>query len=342
MLRFTIRRLSLFFFTILLLTFLAFSLSYIFPGNTVINMSGQIHATPNQLHQLALQYKMNGSIFDQYIHYIDNILHGDFGLSMARQLPISSEISHLLPASIELSILALMLAMIVGIPLGFIAAIYHHHKIDNIILTLSIVGYSIPVFWLGLLVILIFSIQLAWLPSSGSISLLYEIKEHTGFLLIDILLSDSAYKWQAFNNALAHAILPASVIALAPATVFIRLARTAMVEVLKTNYIQAAKTKGLNFSQIIYRHAIKNALGGMFRHIGLQFANLVTFAMITEVIFSWPGIGRWLIISINQRDYTAIQGGLLVLSTFIFIVHSLIDFVYATLNPLARENKHGS
>ena len=232
--------------------------------------------------------------------------------------------------------------MLVGIPLGFIAAIRHNKTSDNVILSLAMLGYSIPVFWLGLLAILVFSIGLGWLPSAGQISLLFEIEFVTGIQFFDILLSDSPYKWQAFRDASAHMILPACVIALAPATIFIRLSRAAMIEVLAASYIRAARAKGLSFQQIIFRHAIRNALIQIIRHVGLQFANLVTIAMVTEVIFSWPGIGRWLIDSIYQRDYTAIQSGLLVLSCFIFIVHILTDFIYAALNPLARGNKHGS
>jgi len=338
MLMFTLRRLSLFFFTMVLLSILSFSLSYFFPGDILINLSGEVNASPERLAILADQYKTNGSILNQYIHYIIQIFNGNLGLSLSSKLPNSSEIANLLPATIELSLSALIIAMFIGIPLGFIAAIFHRRQIDNFILSFAIIGYSIPVFWLGLFVILIFSIQLGWFPSAGNISLLFEIKQLTGFMFLDILFSSSPYKWQAFTNALTHIILPASVIALAPATVFIRLARSAMMEVLDTSYIQAAKTKGLTFSQIIYRHAIRNALIKMVRHIGLQFANLVTFAMITEVIFSWPGLGRWLIVSIYQRDYTAIQSGLLVLSSFIFIVHIITDFIYAALNPLARDN----
>lgn len=342
MLTFTLRRISLFIFTMLILTLLSFSLSFLFPGDTVINHSGQINATSTELVELQKNYQMDEGIVKQYGAYLSHILEGDFGQSMASQSPISNEIVELLPATIELSLVALLIAMLVGIPLGFIAAINHNKTSDNAILSLAMLGYSIPVFWLGLLAILFFSITLGWLPSAGRISLLFEIEFVTGIQFIDILLSDSPYKWQAFSNASSHIILPACVIALAPATIFIRLSRAAMIEVLAASYIRAARAKGLTFQQIIFRHAIRNALIKIIRHVGLQFANLVTIAMVTEVIFSWPGIGRWLIESIFQRDYTAIQSGLLVLSCFIFIIHILTDFIYAALNPLARGNKHGS
>ncbi|MCP4987444.1 MAG: ABC transporter permease [Colwellia sp.] len=342
MLTFTLRRLSLFIFTMLVLTLLSFSLSFFFPGDTVINHSGQINATAEELEIINNSYQMDKSIFNQYGAYLTHILEGDLGLSMTSQSPINHEIMALLPATIELSLFALLLAMIIGIPLGFVAAINHKKVSDNAILSLAMFGYSIPVFWLGLLAITLFSINLGWLPSAGQISLLFEIEFVTGFQFIDILLSSSPYKWQAFSNASTHIILPACVIALAPATIFIRLSRAAMIEVLSASYIRAARAKGLSAKQIIFRHAIRNALIKIIRHVGLQFANLVTIAMVTEVIFSWPGIGRWLIESVYQRDYTAIQGGLLVLSCFIFIVHILTDFIYAALNPLARGNNHGS
>ena len=342
MLIFTLRRLSLFFFTMLLLTLLSFSLNFLFPGETIINLTGAINATPSQLVEINEAYQTHRNIFWQYITYLKHIANGDLGLSMASQSSISTEIVTLLPATIELSLVALYIAMLVGIPLGFIAAIKHSKLTDNLILSISMLGYSIPVFWLGLLAILTFSISLGWFPSAGQISLLFEIKPVTGIQFIDILLSDSPYKWQAFSDATAHIILPACVIAVAPTTIFIRLARTSMIEVLDTSYIRAASAKGLTFQQIVFRHAIRNSLIKIIRHVGLQFANLITIAMVTEVIFSWPGIGRWLIESIYQRDYTAIESGLLVLSCFIFVVHILTDFIYAALNPLARGNKYGA
>ena len=342
MLIFSLRRLNLFIFTMLVLTLLSFSLSFLFPGDAIINMTGAINATPTQLAEIQASYKTDSNMFWQYLAYLQHIINGDLGTSMSSQSDISTEVLNLLPATIELSLVALFIAMLVGIPLGFLAAIKHNKIADNIILSVSMIGYSIPVFWLGLLAILTFSINLGWLPSAGQISLLFEIELVTGIQFIDILLSDNPYKWQAFSDATLHIILPACVIAVAPATIFIRLARTSMIEVLETSYIKAANAKGLTFQQIIFRHAIRNSLIRIIRHVGLQFANLVTIAMVTEVIFSWPGIGRWLIESIYQRDYTAIQSGLLVLSCFIFIVHILTDFIYAALNPLARGNKHGS
>jgi cationic peptide transport system permease protein len=342
MLNFIIRRLNLFFFTLLILSIFSFSLCYFFPGKAIINLTGQSFASSEQLNDIINKYHFNEGYIQQYFAYIQQIFSGNFGVSLSNHLPIAPELAKLLPATIELSLVALLIATLIGIPIGFIAALNHRKFTDNTILALSMLGYSIPVFWLGLIAILIFSIYLGWLPSSGRISLIYEIKSITGIQIIDILLSNLPEKWQAFKDATLHIIMPATVIAIAPATIFIRLARTAMLEVLDTNFIKAAQAKGLTFSQIIMRHAIRNALMKMILHVGLQFVNLMTIAMITEVIFNWPGIGRWLITSIYQRDYTAIQSGLLVLSTFIFIIHILTDFVYVALNPIARGKRFGS
>lgn len=342
MLIFTLRRLNLFFLTMFLLTILTFALSYLFPGEQIVNVSGRIHASPDQLTLIALNYGQHESIAWQYWYYLNKLLSGDWGVSMTSQLPIADEIMAHLPATIELTLVALILAMAFGIPIGFLAAIHHRKNTDNIILSMAMIGYSIPVFWLAILSILVFSVQLGWLPSAGQISLIYEVEQVTGILFIDILLSDNEYKWQAFQDASAHIILPACVVALAPATIFIRLARTAMLSVLESHYIKAAMAKGLSYTQIILRHAVRNAIIKVIRDVGLQFANIVTLAMVTEIIFNWPGIGHWLIQSIYQRDYTAIQGGLLALSSFIFIVHIVIDFIYAGLNPLARESRYGA
>lgn len=342
MLIFTLKRLNLFFITLLVLSILSFSLSFLFPGDALVNRTGEINASAEQIVLLSEKHHIHDSIYAQYFSYLESILSGDLGLSMTSHMPINQDILSLLPATIELSLVALFIAMFFGIPIGFYAAIKHNKGADNVILSLSMIGYSIPIFWLGLLAILVFSIQLGWLPAAGQLSLIYEIEHTSGILLFDILLSNSSYKWQAFIDATQHIILPACVVALAPATVFIRLARTAMLEVLSTQYIRAAKAKGLTFNQIVFRHAVRNSLIMIVRHIGLQFANLVTLAMVTEVIFSWPGIGRWLIESIYQRDYTAIQSGLLVLSSFIFVVHILSDLIYAILNPLARSENNGS
>ena len=194
MLIFTLRRFSLFFFTMWLLTILSFSLSFLFPGEQLINLTGQINASAEQLTALANEYQQQASLLTQYFSYVSHLFHGEMGYSMTSHLPIMTEIMNRLPATVELTCVALLVAMFFGIPIGFCAAIYHRKAADNVILAIAMIGYSIPVFWLGILAILVFSIQLGWLPSAGQISLLFEIPHVTGLQLIDILLSDSEYK----------------------------------------------------------------------------------------------------------------------------------------------------
>ncbi|WNC67425.1 ABC transporter permease subunit [Thalassotalea nanhaiensis] len=342
MLNFTLRRLNLLFFTLLMLSIISFSLSYLFPGNELVNLTGQVNADEQQLAHLTEVYQMDKSIFHQYFAYVGQIFEGNFGISMSSQTPISVELATFLPATIELCLAALFIALLLGVPLGFLAAIFHNKVVDKVILTFAMIGYSIPVFWLALILILVFSITLSWFPSSGQLNLLFEIPHVTGFKFIDIILSESPYTWQALKDAFMHIIMPAFAVAMAPMTIFIRLARTSMLDVLESNYIKAAKAKGLSQTSIIYHHGIRNSLVGIVRQIGLNFANLVTIAMIAEVIFDWQGAGSWLIQSIFERDYTAIQGGLIALATFTFFINILTDFLYAALNPLERHKKHGS
>ncbi|MDN3653168.1 ABC transporter permease subunit [Thalassotalea ponticola] len=341
MLDFTLRRLNLLFFTLLMLSIVAFSLNYLFPGDALINMSGEIAMSESRRLQLIELYHFDAGIFSQYIAYMGQIFSANFGVSMATSAPISSELMIRLPATIELCLAALTLALLLGMPLGFVAAIFHNSPLDKGILAFAMLGYSIPVFWLALILILVFSITLSWLPSAGQLNLLFDIETVTGFKLIDILISDSPHRSAALRDALLHLILPSVAVALAPMTIFIRLARTSMLDVLDSNYIKAARAKGLSKPMIIYRHGIRNALVGIVRQVGLQFANIVTIAMIAEVIFAWQGAGSWLIESIEARDYTAIQGGLIALATFTFVINIIADFMYVALNPLERYKKHG-
>ncbi|MFT4927914.1 MAG: cationic peptide transport system permease protein [Phenylobacterium sp.] len=241
----------------------------------------------------------------------------------------------------ELATYSLTISMIIGIPLGIISAYYHRRLPDTLIITATLIGYSIPIFWWALLAILVFSLQLGWFPSSGRVSLVYEIPHYSGFLLLDILLADIPYKYEALIDAVKHLALPAVVLSTYPTTVLIRYTRGSMLHVLDTNYIKTARAKGLSPFGVLLHHGLRNALLPVIRLIGLQFSSLLTLAMITEVIFSWPGIGRWLIDSIYQRDYPAIQGGLLAVATFVLVVTITSDILYKWFNPVSRSQVNG-
>jgi len=263
------------------------------------------------------------------------------GVGFASGNSVFSHIVDLLPATLELSVYALIVSVVIGVPTGILGSGYHKRWPDKLINSTTMVGYSMPVFWLALLLIMVFSLKLGWFPMSGRMGLLYEIPASTGFILIDIALAGFPYKGMAFVDALRHLTLPTIVLAMYPTTVLVRFTRESMLKVMDQNFIKTARAKGLNRRQLIMHHALRNALLPVIKQIGLQFSTLITLAMITEVIFSWPGIGRWLIDSIYQRDFPAIQGGLMAVSLFVILASITAELTYTLFDPLSRNQAHG-
>lgn len=319
------------------LSIFAFSLGYLFPGDPLQNFSGVRFIDDALREKLVLQYRLDQPYSAQYLAFLSRILQGDWGLSFASQQPLLKEVWQVLPATLELTAYALLLSFVLGVPLGILAAIKPEGTIGKSISGLALMGYSLPIFWWALLLIMFFSVTLAWLPSGGRLGVLYEIPTITGFMLLDILLSDVSYQQAALWDAFRHLLLPTLVLATYPSTVMIRFVRDAMLEVWEQNYIKTAKAKGLNRLQVLYRHGLRNALLPVIRQIGLQFSALITLAMLTEVIFSWPGIGRWLIDSIYQRNFPAIQAGLMIISTLVITINMLTEILHTLFNPLARK-----
>ena len=342
MILYLVRRLNLVLITAFLLTLLAFAMSYAFPGDPLSNMSGIRHIAFDDVQQLVQRYGLELPLYEQYWRYLQRLLQGDWGLSFATGQPVLQDILHTFPATLELSLYALLIALTAGIPLGLIAGIQYHRPADRVITVFTLIGYSIPVFWLALMLIIIFAIQYPLLPISGRIGLLYEVPHTTGFLLADIALADIDYKQEALTSALRHLILPVTVLTIIPMTVTIRIMKSAIHQVMQQNYIKAARTKGLTTWQIIRRHALRNAMYPVIQQLGIQFNTLITLAMITEIIFSWPGMGSYLVQSIYQRDYPAIQGGLLAVSGFLIVVNVLLDMLQTLINPLERRKLYGT
>ena len=336
-----LRRLGLFLFMILMLSVFTFSLAYLFPGDPLSNLSGIPSSNFAQHSELEDKYLYNSNYFMQYIAFLGRIFQGDWGFSFASGNSVFSHIVDLLPATLELSIYALIVSVVVGVPTGILGSGYHKRWPDKLINSTTMVGYSMPVFWLALLLIMVFSLKLGWFPMSGRMGLLYEIPASTGFILIDIALAGFPYKGMAFVDALRHLTLPTIVLAMYPTTVLIRFTRESMLKVMDQNFIKTARAKGLNRRQLIMHHALRNALLPVIKQIGLQFSTLITLAMITEVIFSWPGIGRWLIDSIYQRDFPAIQGGLMAVSLFVILASITAELTYTLFDPLSRNQAHG-
>lgn len=338
MIVFLLRRLFLLATVLLGLSLFAFSLGYLFPGDPLQNFSGLRYIDNTQREQLIAFYHLDKSYTSQYFAFLGRIFSGDWGLSFASQQPLLKEIWQVLPATLELTAYALLASFILGIPLGIVTAMKPDSLIGKSISGLALVGYSMPVFGWALLLIMFFSVTLGWLPSGGRLGVLFEVPTNTGFMLVDIMLSEVSYKHAALLDALKHLTLPTLVLATYPTTVMIRFVRDAMLDVWEQNYIKTARAKGLHRLQVLHHHGLRNALLPVIRQIGLQFSALITLAMLTEVIFSWPGIGRWLIDSIYQRNFPAIQAGLMIISTLVITVNMLTEILHTLFNPLARKH----
>ncbi|KEY60759.1 putrescine export ABC transporter permease SapB [Serratia sp. DD3] len=315
MIIFILRRLLLLLITLFLLTLVSFSLSYFTP-----------------------RAPLNGAaLLDAYQFYLSSLLHGDFGISSIDGQAISEQLREVFPATMELCFLAFTMALFIGIPLGLIAGVMRGKWQDTAISTFALLGFSIPVFWLALLLMLYFSLHLGWLPVSGRFDMLYQVDHVTGLALVDAWLSDSPYRSEMIASALRHMVLPITALAVAPITEVIRLMRISTDSVFGQNYIKAAATRGLSRFTIIHRHVLHNALPPIIPQLGLQFSTMLTLAMITEVVFSWPGLGRWLISAIRQQDFAAISAGVMVIGTLVITINVLADILGAATNPLKHK-----
>jgi len=333
MLQFFIRRLAVLIPTFIGVSIIAFAFIRMLPGDPVQLMAGERVISAERHAELSRQLGFDRPIFVQYMDYLGGIVTGDLGSSIVTRRPVLDEFLALFPATLELSICAILLAVIVGVPLGIIAAVKRGSWFDQSVMGIALVGYSMPIFWWGLLLIIFFSGVLQWTPVSGRISLLYFFPPVTGFMLIDSLLSGQA---GAFKSAVSHLILPTIVLATIPLAVIARQTRSAMLEVLGEDYVRTARAKGLPPRRVIGLHALRNALIPVVTTIGLQIGVLMAGAILTETIFSWPGIGKWMVDSVFRRDYTVVQGGLLLIAAIIMIVNLLVDVLYGLINPRIR------
>jgi dipeptide transport system permease protein len=336
MLRFILTRVSLIIPTFLGITLLAFFLIRLVPGDPIETLAGERGIDPVRHEQLRKEYGFDRPVLVQYGIYIAKVLQGDLGRSVITHDSVMDEFVALFPATIELALCAILFALAIGLPAGIIAAVRRNSLFDHGVMGISLAGYSMPIFWWGLILILVFSVQLGLTPVSGRIDVLYYIEPTTGFLLIDSLLSDQE---GAFASAVEHLILPTIVLGTVPLAVIARMTRSAMLEVLGEDYIRTAKAKGLSRFRIVAIHGLRNALIPVVTVIGLQVGVLFTGAILTETIFSWPGVGKWLIEAIFRRDYPVLQGGALLLGTVVMVVNLLVDLTYGLINPRIRHTR---
>jgi dipeptide transport system permease protein len=334
MFRFLLRRLALTVPTFLALMFVTFMMIRLVPGDPIEVRRGERGISPERLAELRHEMGLDQPVWKQFLDYVWGLLHGDFGVSIITKNPILHEFFHLFPATVELSTCALLFATIIGIPAGVIAASRRGGLYDQTLMGIALTGYSMPIFWWGLILILIMSNTLGLTPVSGRVDLVkYYYPQVTGLMLIDSLISGQK---GAFLDALRHLILPTIVLGTVPLAIIARMTRSSMLEVLEEDYVRTARAKGLPPYRVIGIHALRNALIPVVTVIGLSVGSLLAGAVLTETIFSWPGVGKWLIESIGRRDYPALQGGIMLISSFVIVVNLIVDLTYGLINPRIR------
>ncbi|WP_417766885.1 ABC transporter permease subunit [Stappia sp.] len=335
MIRFLFNRLLLLVPTFLGVTIVSFGFIRLLPGDPVLLLAGERGVSEERYRQLMEQFGFSRPIWEQYLDYLGGVLTGDLGNSIVTKKPVVTEFLALFPATVELALCAIVIAVAIGLPVGIFAAVRRGSVADQALMGTALVGYSMPIFWWGLLLIILFSGILQWTPVSGRISLMFFFPQVTGFMLIDSLLSGQK---GAFTSALSHLVLPSIVLATIPLAVIARQTRSAMLEVLGEDYVRTARAKGLAPSRVIGLHALRNALIPVITTIGLQVGVLLAGAILTETIFSWPGIGKWMVDSISRRDYPVVQGGLLMIAAIVMLVNLTVDMLYGLVNPRIRHN----
>ena len=333
MFAFILRRVALIVPTFIGVTLLAFALIRLIPGDPVENLSGERGMDPERRLRLLHQFGLDQPLYTQYFDYIGNVLRGDLGTSLTTHEPVLTEFLTLFPATFELAFFALIFAVCVGLPAGIVAAIKRNTVADYAVMGVSLTGYSMPIFWWALLLILLFSVQLGWTPVSGRIAVQFDVPAATGLMLIDSLRSGDP---GAFRSALSHLILPAIALGTIPLAVIARMTRSSMLEVLREDYVRTARAKGLPQWQVVLVHALRNALIPVITVIGLQVGLLLSGAILTETIFSWPGIGRYAWEGARNLDLNVVMGVTLVIALFYALINLLVDILYSRLNPRVR------
>jgi len=331
-LRYVVRRLLLLIPILLGVSVLIFFWVRALPGSPISSLLGE-RATPQLVKQYRERYGFNKPIPVQYWSYLKTTAKGDLGTSIASHRTITSEIHRRFPATLELAISAMLVAVALGIPLGFLAAKHHRGLFDHVSLVASLIGISIPIFFLAIILKYIFAVRLGWLPTVGRIDVLIETKHPTNFYVLDAILTGD---WHALKDVLKHLVLPAIALGSIPLAIIMRITRAAVLDVQNEDYVRTARAKGLPPSTVDRRHVLRNAMLPVTTIIGLQTGLLLSGAVLTETVFAFPGMGSWLRDAIFNRDYPVLQGGILFLAVVFVLVNLLVDISYAIINPRIR------
>lgn len=322
--------------TLFAIVLLAFLFIRLVPGDPVEVLYGERDLTAEQLQQFRVDMGLDRPLYEQFLAYLGQLLRGDLGTSLTSRQPVWSEFLDLIPATIELSLCALMVGSALGIVLGMIAAVWRNTWLDYGVMGGSVAGASMPSPWWGMMLILLLSVQLGWLPVSGRLSAAYWVEPVTGFMLIDTLL---VADYEAFWSSLRHLVLPVLVLATPITANIARMTRSSMLEVLGDDYIRTARAKGVGPVRVIAVHGLRNALIPVVTIMGLQIGALIGGGILVETVFSWPGIGRWMINSINTRDYPVLQGSILLIGIIAMVANLTVDFSYGLLDPRIRRKR---
>jgi peptide/nickel transport system permease protein len=335
MLRFVVRRLLLLIPILIGVSILVFLWIRALPGGPAAALLGE-RATPEAVAALEHQYGLDQPIYVQYGKYVEQLATLEFGNSSTSRQPVATEFRQRFPATIELAFAAGFFALIVGIPLGFMAAKHYQGVIDHTSLVISLIGISTPIFFLALILKYVFAVQLGWLPSVGRMSVLIDVPHPTNFYLLDAIL---ARNWEAFVDVSKHLILPAIALGSIPLAIIARITRASVLDVQNEDYVRTAQAKGLAPRSVDFSHVLRNAMLPIATIIGLQVGLLLSGAVLTETVFAFPGIGSWLVDAIKARNYPVIQGGVLFIAIIVVFVNLLVDLSYGVLNPRIRLSK---
>jgi len=315
------------------------------PGDPAVAMLGE-HAAQENVERIREQLGLNRPIFldaealkqgdvrgffdSQFIRYLGRLVQGDLGSSIHRRIPIAETLKQRFPATVELALLSMLIAILVGVPVGIVSAARRNSLLDSVSMIGSLIGVSMPIFWLGIMEIMLFAVFLHWFPSGGRLAHATELRTVTNYFLIDSIITGNG---EALIDALKHIAMPTAALATIPLAIIVRMTRSSMLDVLQEDYIRTAHAKGLREQVVLFRHALKNAFLPIITIIGLQTGNLLAGAVLTETIFSWPGIGRWIYDAILGRDYPIVQGGTLLVALIFVLINLLVDLSYAFLDP---------
>jgi len=308
---------------------LVFSFVHMIPGDPALTMLGE-RATPEKVAEVRARLGLDRPIWQQYVLYFGNVLHGDLGVSVVRGDPVTTDLLRRFPATVELALAAIVLAIAIGIPIGIGSAVWRNSLLDSLARLGALTGVSMPIFWLGLMLAWFFGVRLRVLPTGFRLESGTTLVPWTNFVMLDATLQGD---WSALADALRHLVLPALALATIPLAIIARMTRASMLDVLSREYIRTAEAKGLSRRAVILRHALRNALLPVLTVIGLQVGQLLAGAILTETIFSWPGIGLWVYESIESRDYAIVQGASLFIAAIVVVVNLVTDLLYAAVDP---------